>query len=78
MTREVSVLFCRLWSGQKFVHSDVVEVRAVQLVPIILKQIFYGQVSGWSPSSRLQWGTHLFQASKPNMFLHNRVVMWAP
>ena len=52
-------------------HSDIVELSVVQWVLIILKQIFYCQVSGWSPFSRLQLGTHLFQASEPNMFLYN-------
>ena len=77
MAREVSVLFFRLWSGQRLFHSDVVELRVIQLVLIILKQILFSQVSRLSPS-RLQLSTHLFQASELNVFLYNGVVLREP
>ena len=79
MATEVSILFCGLWSRQKLVHSDVVELRVVQFVLIILKQIFYSQVYGWNPL-RLQLGTRRFQASELNIFLYtcNGAVLWAP
>ena len=58
--------------------TDFVELRAVPWVLVILKQIFFSHVSRCGFSSRLQLDTHLFQASEPNMFLYNGVVLREP